>query len=67
MGCSNNSTTIDHAVQLVGYGTESGQDYFLIRNSWYVGVVVGGSGGAAACGGGAAATTASVPSWLYQQ
>jgi len=34
MGCSKNHTAIDHAVQLVGYGTESGQDYFLVRNSW---------------------------------
>jgi cathepsin L len=34
MGCSKNSTTIDHAVQLVGYGTDGGQDYFLVRNSW---------------------------------
>lgn len=29
-------TTIDHAVQLVGYGTDSasGHDYWLVRNSW---------------------------------
>jgi len=27
-------TTIDHAVQLVGYGTEKGKDYWLVRNSW---------------------------------
>ena len=33
-GCSKNHTMIDHAVQLVGYGTEDGQDYFLVRNSW---------------------------------
>ena len=34
MGCSKTKTVIDHAVQLVGYGTEAGQDYFLVRNSW---------------------------------
>eukprot|EP01047_Picozoa_sp_COSAG01_P067906 COSAG01_NODE_9692_length_2369_cov_2.166960_1_plen_338_part_00 len=33
-GCKATSTTIDHAVQLVGYGTEAGEDYFLVRNSW---------------------------------
>jgi len=27
-------TGIDHAVQLVGFGTESGLDYWLVRNSW---------------------------------
>merc|ERR1712094_145832 len=27
-------TSLDHAVTLVGYGTEGGQDYYLMRNSW---------------------------------
>jgi len=27
-------TTIDHAVVLVGYGTDKGTDYYLVRNSW---------------------------------
>ena len=27
-------TNIDHAVALVGYGTEGGQDYYILRNSW---------------------------------
>merc|ERR1712166_356949 len=27
-------TQLDHAITAVGWGTESGQDYYLVRNSW---------------------------------
>lgn len=37
-GCNQNDPVINHAVQLVGYGTdESGNDYWLVRNSWSAG------------------------------
>lgn len=33
-GCNQAQPDINHAVVLMGYGTDNGKDYWLIRNSW---------------------------------
>ena len=34
-GCPDTAANeVDHAITVVGYGTDNGQDYWLIKNSW---------------------------------
>jgi len=33
-GCNQANPDIDHAVVLVGYGSDNGTNYWLVRNSW---------------------------------